>query len=73
MGVSEAELQRLSEAGVLVTHHRVLVPEVAAKPRKPAGAGGLTVCRSGHRAWRRDPPVEEGWAKGGFPAINNRE
>ena len=37
LGVSEPELQRLSEAGVLVTHHRVLAPEVAAKPREPAG------------------------------------
>jgi Predicted acyl-CoA transferases/carnitine dehydratase len=37
LGVSEPELRRLSEAGVLVTHHRVLAPEVAAKPREPAG------------------------------------
>jgi hypothetical protein len=37
LGVSEPELQRLSEAGVLVTHHRVLTPDVAAKPRESAG------------------------------------
>jgi hypothetical protein len=37
LGVSEPELRRLFEAGVLVTHHRVLVPEVAAKPRESAG------------------------------------
>jgi len=30
-------LHEFSEAGVLVTHHRVLVPEVAAKPRESAG------------------------------------
>jgi hypothetical protein len=37
LGVSEAELQRLSETGVLVTHRRALEPEVAAKPTQPAG------------------------------------
>ena len=37
LGVSEPELQRLSEAGVLVTHRRVPVPEVAAEPRESAG------------------------------------
>jgi len=37
LGVSEAELQKLSETGVLVSHRRVLEPEAAVKPREPAG------------------------------------
>jgi hypothetical protein len=37
LGVSEMELQRLSEAGVLVTHRRALEPEATAKPPVPAG------------------------------------
>ena len=37
LGVSEAELQRLSDTGVLVTHRRVLEPEVAVAPPEPAG------------------------------------
>ena len=37
LGVSEAELQRLSEAGVLVTHRRALEPEAAIKPQAAAG------------------------------------
>jgi hypothetical protein len=31
LGVGEAELKRLAETGVLVTHRRVLEPEVAGK------------------------------------------
>jgi crotonobetainyl-CoA:carnitine CoA-transferase CaiB-like acyl-CoA transferase len=37
LGVSEAELQRFSDTGVLVTHRRVLTPEVAAESPAPAG------------------------------------
>ena len=37
LGVSETELQQLSEAGVLVTHRRALETEAAAKPPVPAG------------------------------------
>ena len=37
LGVSEAELQQLSETGALVSHRRVLEPEAAVKPREPAG------------------------------------
>jgi hypothetical protein len=37
LGVSEAELKRLSEAGVLVTHRRALEPEIAVKPRTEPG------------------------------------
>ena len=37
LGVSEAELQRLSETGVLVTHRRALEPEATVKPPVPAG------------------------------------
>jgi crotonobetainyl-CoA:carnitine CoA-transferase CaiB-like acyl-CoA transferase len=33
LGVSEAELKRLSEAGALVAHRRALEPEIAAKPQ----------------------------------------
>jgi crotonobetainyl-CoA:carnitine CoA-transferase CaiB-like acyl-CoA transferase len=32
LGVNEAGLKRLSDAGVLVTHRRALEPEVAMKP-----------------------------------------
>jgi hypothetical protein len=35
--VSEAELQKLSETGVLVTHRRALEPEPAVKPPESAG------------------------------------
>jgi crotonobetainyl-CoA:carnitine CoA-transferase CaiB-like acyl-CoA transferase len=37
LGVSEAELKRLSEAGVLVSHRRALEPEIAAKPQAEPG------------------------------------
>ncbi|MEH2532462.1 hypothetical protein V1274_003471 [Bradyrhizobium sp. AZCC 1614] len=37
LGVSEAELKRLSEAGVLVTHRRALEPEVVAKAQAEPG------------------------------------
>jgi crotonobetainyl-CoA:carnitine CoA-transferase CaiB-like acyl-CoA transferase len=37
LGISDAELQRLSDAGVLVTHRRALEPEAVSKP--PEGAG----------------------------------
>jgi hypothetical protein len=43
LGVSEAELQRLSEAGLLVAHRRVLESEAAVKPGEPVGPAGLTV------------------------------
>jgi crotonobetainyl-CoA:carnitine CoA-transferase CaiB-like acyl-CoA transferase len=37
LGISETELKRLSEAGVLVTHRRVLEPEIALKPQTEPG------------------------------------
>jgi crotonobetainyl-CoA:carnitine CoA-transferase CaiB-like acyl-CoA transferase len=37
LGVSEAELQRLSEAGVLVAHRRAHEPEAAVQPPQAAG------------------------------------
>ncbi len=37
LGVSEAELQRLSEAGALVTHRRALEPEAVVQPPEAAG------------------------------------
>jgi len=37
LGVSEAELQRLSELGALVAHRRALEPEAAVKPPEAAG------------------------------------
>jgi crotonobetainyl-CoA:carnitine CoA-transferase CaiB-like acyl-CoA transferase len=37
LGVSEAELQRLSEVGVLVAHHRALEPE--SLPKSPEAPG----------------------------------
>jgi hypothetical protein len=37
LGVSEAELKRLAEAGVLVTHRRALEGEAAAKPQAAPG------------------------------------
>src|SRR6266849_6581422 len=37
LGVSEAELQRLSELGALVAHRRALEPEAAVKPPQAAG------------------------------------
>jgi crotonobetainyl-CoA:carnitine CoA-transferase CaiB-like acyl-CoA transferase len=37
LGVSEADLQRLSETGVLVTHHRTLESEAAVKPPEAPG------------------------------------
>src|SRR5256884_7593184 len=40
LGVSEAELQTLFEAGALVTHRRVLETPIAVKPPEPAGQAG---------------------------------
>jgi hypothetical protein len=37
LGVSDSELHRLSEAGVLVAHRRALEAEMAAKPPEAAG------------------------------------
>jgi hypothetical protein len=37
LGISEAELKQLAEAGVLVAHRRALEPKVAVKP--PAESG----------------------------------
>ena len=37
LGVSEAELKRLTETGVLVTHRRALEPETAVKPSAEPG------------------------------------
>jgi crotonobetainyl-CoA:carnitine CoA-transferase CaiB-like acyl-CoA transferase len=37
LGVSDAELKRLAEAGALVTHHRALEPEAAVKPPEASG------------------------------------
>ena len=37
LGLSEAELQRLSETGALVTHRRALQPEAAVKPQEAPG------------------------------------
>jgi hypothetical protein len=37
LGMSEAELQRLSELGALVTHRRALEPEVVVKAPEAAG------------------------------------
>ena len=72
LGVSEPELQRLSEAGVLVTHHRVLVPDVAAKPRESRGRrpDRVPLWASPGEGIR---PSKRGWLKQGSPAINDRE
>ncbi len=37
LGISDAELQRLSDAGALVTHRRALEPEAVSKPPEAAG------------------------------------
>jgi crotonobetainyl-CoA:carnitine CoA-transferase CaiB-like acyl-CoA transferase len=37
LGISEADLKRLSETGALVTHRRTLEPQIAAKPRSEPG------------------------------------
>ncbi len=37
LGVSELELKRLSEAGVLVAHRRALEPEIAPGPGEKPG------------------------------------
>jgi crotonobetainyl-CoA:carnitine CoA-transferase CaiB-like acyl-CoA transferase len=37
LGLSEAELKRLSEAGALVSHRRALEPEIVAKPESEPG------------------------------------
>jgi len=37
LGVSDAELKRLTEAGVLVSHRRALQPEIVAKPEAEPG------------------------------------
>jgi hypothetical protein len=37
LGLSEAELKRLSEAGALVSHRRALEPEIVAKPEAEPG------------------------------------
>jgi len=37
LGISEADLNRLSETGALVTHRRALDPEIAAKPQSEPG------------------------------------
>ena len=37
LGIGEAEIKRLTDAGVLVTHHRVQEPQVAATPQAESG------------------------------------
>ena len=37
LGLSEAELKRLSEAGALVSHRRALEPDIVAKPEAEPG------------------------------------
>jgi hypothetical protein len=37
LGVSETELQRLSETGALVTHRRAIQPDAAPKPQEAPG------------------------------------
>ena len=55
LGLSEAELKRLSEAGALVSHRRALEPEIVAKPRSRAGTGGLIRNAEGRTGHTQDP------------------